>query len=131
MDFKKEFGSNKALEETGAWFDIGEGARLKIARAGHKKSLAYTRELLAPHSAQLAFGKLSDEASLAIAIRVMAKHILLDFEGLTDAGKPIAYSEEAASKLLAESEDFREYVSRMSNDRKGFQQKIEEAITKN
>lgn len=131
MEFKKEFGSNKALEESGVWFDIGEGARLKIARAGHKKALAYTRELLAPHSAQLAFGKLSEEASLNIGIKVMSKHILLDFEGLTDAGKPITYSEEAAAKLLTESEDFREYVSRLSNDRKGFQQQAEAAITKN
>lgn len=131
MDFKKEFVTNKKLEEAGTWFDIGEGARLKIARAGNKKAVAYTRELLAPHSAQIAFGKLSEEASLAIGIRVLAKHVLLDFEGLTDAGKPIVYSEESATKLLAESEDFREYVSRISNDRKGFQQKIEEAITKN
>lgn len=131
MDFKKEFGTNKALEEAGVWVDIGDGAQLKIARAGSKKALKYSREVAKPYMAQITYGKLPDDVAERLAIEVLAECILLDWKTISYDGKPLPYSKENALKLMTESEDFRDMVSRIANERKTFQQQIEEAIIKN
>ena len=131
MDFKKEFSTNKTFEETGVWVAIGEGGELKIARAGSKKALKYSREVAKPHMAQITYGKLPDDVSDQLTIEVMAECILLDWKNMTYDGKLLPYSKENAIKLLTEEQDFRDMVSRISNERKTFQQQIEEAIIKN
>lgn len=131
MEFKKEFVTNKSLEEAGAWVDIGDGAKLKIARGGNKKALKYSREVAKPHMAQITYGKLPDNVAEDLAIEVLAECILLGWEGITYDGKPLPFNKENALKLLKESEDFRDMVARISNERKTFQQEIDEAVTKN
>lgn len=131
MDFKKEFVTNKALEEGGVWVDIGSDASLKVARAGNKKSIARYRELAAPYIAQITHGKISDDIAVQISVQVQAETILLDWKGISYDGKAMEYSTENAVKLLTESPDFRELVATISNERRTFQQQIDEVITKN
>lgn len=130
MDLKKDFSTNKELEEAGAWIDIGDGGKLKIARAGNKKSIAYSRQMAKPHMAQITYGKLSDEVATELAVEVLAETILLDWDGMTDGGKPLPYSKENALNMLRAYPDFRDLVSQISNERKTFQKEIDEAITK-
>lgn len=130
MDLKKDFSTNKALEEDGAWVDIGDGGKLKIARAGNKKSIAHMRLISKPHLAQITYGKLSDEVATALAVEVLAEAILLDWDGITDGGKPLPYSKDNAIKMLTEYPDFRDLVSKIADERKTFQKEIDEAITK-
>jgi hypothetical protein len=130
MDLKKDFSTNKKLEDEGVWIDIGDGAKLKIARAGNKQSNALSKQLAKPYMAQITYGKLSDEVATQIGVEVMAKAILLDWKGIQYDGADLPYSVDNAIKLLTELPDFRDYVSQMANDRKTFQREIEEAITK-
>lgn len=130
MDLKKDFSTNKDLEEQGAWVDIGDGGKLKIARAGNKKAIAHLRLVSKPHLAQITYGKLSDEVSTQLAVEVIAEAILLDWEGITDGGKPLPYSKENAIRMLLEYPDFRDLVSKIADERKTFQKEIDEAITK-
>lgn len=131
MDFKKEFVTNKQLEEEGVWVDIGDGGELKIARDGNPKAMSVMRDLSKPFVSQIRLGKLPQAKADEITIKTMAQTILLDWKGISYGGKPLQYSVENAIKLLTESEDFRTLVSTLSNDRKTFQQEIEEIITKN
>lgn len=131
VDFKKEFVTNKKLEDEGAWVDIGDDGAIKVARAGNKKAIAHMRTISAPYTSQIRFGKLPDDVATKIAIETIAETILLDWKGITYDGKPLPYSKENAIRLLTESEDFRELVSNISSERKTFQQELDEAITKN
>lgn len=130
MDLKKDFSTNKKLEDEGVWVDIGDGGKLKIARAGNKKAVSYSRQVAKPHMAQIQFGKLSDEVATQIACEVMAECILLDWQGMTDGGVDLPYSKENALKMLTDYPDFRDYVSQIANERKTFQKEIDEAVTK-
>jgi hypothetical protein len=131
MDLKKDFSTNKKLEEEGAWVDVGDGGKLKIARAGNKKAIAHLRLVSKPHMAQITYGKLADEVATELAVEVIAEAILLDWSGMTDGGKPLPYSKENAIKMLTDYPDFRDLVSKISDERKTFQKEIEEAVTKN
>ncbi len=37
MDPYEQFATDAVLVEEGAWFDIGDGARLRVARAGNRR----------------------------------------------------------------------------------------------
>lgn len=130
MDLKKDFSTNKKLEDEGVWIDIGDGAKLKIARAGNKQANAVSKQLAKPYMAQIQYGKLSDEVATQIAVEVMAKAILLDWKGIQYDGQEMPYSIDNAIKILTELPDFRDYVSQVANERKTFQREIDEAITK-
>jgi hypothetical protein len=130
MDLKKDFSTNKKLEDEGVWIDIGDGAKLKIARAGNKQANAVSKQLAKPYMAQIQYGKLSDEVATQIAVEVMAKAILLDWKGIQYDGQEMPYSTDNAIKILTELPDFRDYVSQVANERKTFQREIDEAITK-
>lgn len=130
MDLKKDFSTNKKLEDEGVWIDIGDGAKLKIARAGNKQANAVSKQLAKPYMAQIQYGKLSDEVATQIAVEVMAKAILLDWKGIQYDGQEMPYNTDNAIKILTELPDFRDYVSQVANERKTFQREIDEAITK-
>jgi hypothetical protein len=49
MDLKKSFGTSDALENDGAWVDLGDGASIKVARVGNKANRALLKKLIAPH----------------------------------------------------------------------------------
>ncbi len=130
MDLKKDFSTNKKLEEEGAWVDIGDGGQLKIARAGNKKAIAHLRLVSKPHLAQITYGKLSDEVATQLAVEVLAEAILLDWKGISDGGADLPYSKENAIRMLTDYPDFRDLVSKIADERKTFQKEIDEAITK-
>lgn len=130
MDFRKEFKTNKRHEDEGVWVDVSDGGRLKIARAGNKKAMAYSKQVAKPHMAQITFGKLSDEVATQLACEVMAECILLDWSGVSDGDNDLPYTKENALKMLTEYPDFRDLVSMIANDRKTFQREIDDAITK-
>ena len=45
MDIKKTFATDRQLEEDGAWFDVGDGGRVKVARAGNQRYRKLLRAL--------------------------------------------------------------------------------------
>jgi hypothetical protein len=130
MDLKKEFGTDKTLEEDGAWIDMGDGTQLKIARAGNKKASEYARQVSKPFQTQIRFGKFTEEGFTKLAIEVAAQFILLDWKNLQEDGVDVPYSKENALRMLTDYPDFRNFVSASAEDIKNYQKEGEAVVTK-
>ena len=116
FDVFKELATDPSKELNGTWFDIGQGARILVARSSNRayakaltKAVELNRELLAGE----------DEAAVAkndsIMIELFSTTILLGFEGISFKGEAMAYSVANAALLLAVA-DFRALVARKSNE---------------
>lgn len=116
MDIYKTFATDAELELEGVWHDVGDGARLKIARADNTnfkrkmKVLAHGRERI------ISLGMLSEEESETLLGESMACTILMDWAGIEDGGKSITFSVDAAAELLIEHAGFRDLVETLSMD---------------
>lgn len=119
-----EFVTNNAKELDGVWCDIGEGARLLIARAGNPDHENAVAQLERDYRSQslAGDGELAPDVRRKIAIQALAKTILKGWEGLVDDnGGEMPYSPEAALQLLSQARDFRNLVSNLSMDRRRYQ----------
>ena len=104
------FKTNAAKEQNGVWVDIGEGAKLLVARVNnsHYRSVLLRRSK--PVAAQMRTGTLPEDKARAILEQCYADAILLDWEGLEDDdGNALEYSKEQALELLR-MKDFFEMV---------------------
>jgi len=131
MDIKKSFGTSTELENDGVWVDLGDGASIKVARAGNKSNRALIKRLIAPHKVALRNDKLPDETLEKLTIEAMASTILLDWKGIDEDGKPVPYNTQNALRLLTDYKDFRDQVSAFSSELALFQVHDEAAVTKN
>lgn len=64
-------------------------------------------------------------------IRAVAEHILLDWENLTDGGKPVAYSKQAAVKLLKDSPEISRFVMSASSTKANFEDEADSQAVEN
>lgn len=132
MKINKFFATNEQLEEKGVWHEIGEGAKVLVARNGNKNHTEELKRLMAPYRRQIQLGKLPDEVYKKISIEAMARTILLDWSGFEDdTGKELKYSFEAASDLLTRLNDFRNVITSFSDEMDAYQQVAEEDAEKN
>lgn len=131
MDISKKFGTSEKLENEGVWVDLGDGAQILVARAGNKENRELIKRLIAPHKVQLRHNKLPDEVLTKLTIEAMSTTILLDWKGIEENGKTVAYNRDNAIRLLTDYKDFRDQVSGFSNEMELFQAEEKAAITKN
>lgn len=131
MDLGKTFGTSDKLENEGVWIDLGEGAAIKVARAGNRANQRLLRKLAAPHRVALRSGKLPDDVMERITVQAMAETILIDWKNIEFEGRPLAYSVENATRVLSALKDFRDYVADQAADMSHFQAEREEAAAKN
>ena len=120
MDPYELFATDAVLVEEGAWFDIGDGARLKVARTRNRRFLEQLRELTAGTKRRIARGLLSEDEALDIYVAALARAVLVDWEGLTEHGEALAYTPEKAAALLREIPVFRKLVEDCAGDIEGF-----------
>lgn len=122
------FVTDTSLEQEGVWVDIGDGAEIRVARAGNPEHEALLRKLRKPHEKRFRSGEIPPDLAKSIAVEAMARHILLDWRGITeDDGTPIPYSYENAKRLLG-LRDFREMVAEIAMEAETFRaQEIREA----
>ncbi len=98
------------LETEGAWVDIGEGARIKVAYTGSRRfrGAAFRRANRRGFRQTRQTFDAQDEDT----IRLLATDVLLDWDGIEDDdGNAIPYSPEKARELLTWHYPFREMVS--------------------
>lgn len=130
-DFFSAFATDTSMEKKGAIVPIN-GVNFKIARSNNKPFAKLLKELVEEH--QLVLDQ-KDEAAEAksdeIMITVMAKTILLGWEGVVPfKGEELKYSEVNAKKLLA-MRDFRIRVSAESDERANYKAKMVAEKVKN
>jgi len=130
-DLKKMFGTDKSKEIEGTWNDIGENVRVKVARIGNPEYQKEFQKISKPHQRAIRRGSLNNEVAEKLLIRVMAKTILLDWEGLQEDGADVPYSYENAVRILTEYRDLRDYVSDIANEMEAFRAELDEEAEKN
>lgn len=121
MDIGK-LKTNLDLESEGVWVELGEGARIKVARMNNPRHSAALRRITKPYRRQIEAGTLNEDISYRLIGEALAEGILLDWEGLTDNGEEIKYSPKTAKDLLTNPQlrDFRGQVEAAATDAEQF-----------
>jgi len=127
------FATNPDKELNGVWHDIGEGARVLVARSGNKNYQAELRREMKPFRNRLNRNDPTMEPiAEKILIRVTAKTIWLDCEGIEEAdGTEIEYSAEKGIEMLAEYPELRDIIQGLADDLSSYQDEFKEEVVKN
>lgn len=131
MDIGKQYGTDARLEAEGVWVDLGEGARIKVARAGNPANRKMLQRMMEKHRVTLRSRNLPEDVLERITIQVMAETILLGWENIEERGEPVPFSVENAERLLGAYRDFRDQVAALAADMALFRGESEEAAQKN
>lgn len=120
IDLFNEFATNAEAEEHGVWQDFAPGVKFLVARSTNKH---YSRALTkAFEKNRTVLSRTTDAAeamSEDIMIGVIARTILLDWQGVVYQGKALDYSFENARTLLAHK-DFRRWIMGKAEDLDSF-----------
>ena len=121
MDLKKTFGTDKNLEQEGAWIDLGDGARIKVARLTNKafRDFVERRKRNQRHALESG-GDAAEAIANAILIEGMARFILLGWETVAIDGVNQEYCTANADKILNEFPDFKNQILAIAADRANF-----------
>jgi hypothetical protein len=130
FDIEKKFGTDHTLEEDGVWIQLGENARILIARLNNPAYDKLRKRLTRPF-ANFRGGTIPEEDALRIFRQCMSETIILDWDGIALGGKPLPYSKANALKLLTEYKDFADFVAGQAANIQNFQDETEEARAKN
>lgn len=131
MDIKK-FASDTKSEEQGVWVPLDESTKLLIARTNNPRFQKALRRELKPHRQAIRMNALSDGIAEKVMNKVLADTILLGWEGMTENGKAMVYSKEAAEELFGRPhlKDFRQFVIDSSENQELFRlQEIEADVS--
>jgi hypothetical protein len=124
MEIGKQFRETKE-EELGRWFEFGD-ARLLIASLRSAKFREAIALRCKPYRAQARRGMLPSDVLDSITTEELANHILLAWEGITENGKTVKYSREAALRFLKEFPKFNELVLEFAGNEAAFIDELEE-----
>lgn len=130
MDYKSAFKTNKQKEVEGVW-QPGPIGRYLVARNNNPNYTKLVGELTKPYRKLIQIGRMDDKLLTSLICEAMSRTILLGWQGLIDDGKEVPYSQAEAKKRLEEDEDFREFVSLLSQQMSVYQDEEREAATKN
>jgi hypothetical protein len=125
MDIKKRFQTSEEHEMNGVWVDIGDGTFLKVARMGNPKHREAMRALLAPFK-----DRPNDIVPQESIDDVLARTILVSWEGVTEDGAEVPYSHEKAVEYLS-FKDFRDKVVRIASNMETYRAEALLAAEKN
>jgi hypothetical protein len=115
------FKTDQALEQEGVWIDLGEGASIRVARAGNRRNSELFNKLTSDPEYQRKdkLDTLTEADLEAVVVTCLAETILLDWKGFEDGGKEVPFSKEKAREMLA-YRDFRNTVQEASRDAANF-----------
>lgn len=124
MDIIAAFATDEKLETEGKWFPLSKTAKVLVARSGNDKFVELLRKKMKEAQLDLTSGEEAEALAEEILIDVMSKTVLLGWEGITEAGKTVAYSHDKAREYLAVKE-FRRKVSALSENFEAYRLKAE------
>lgn len=120
MDFQK-FETDERASNEGVWVPIGGGAELKVARSNNDAAVEYRDARMKPYRRQQQAGIMDDAVEEEIIRDTIARHVLLDWRGMTDDGEEVPYSREEAEERL-KNDDFLVFVAGIAADRENFRE---------
>ena len=132
MDIRKLFGVNKAKESEGAWVPIGGGIEVKVKRAGqaNKEFAAEQMKMLKPFSKQIAMNTMDMDILRQINAKLFAKHIIVDWRGVSIDGEEIPFTKEKFLEFAIEMPDFFADVFAAATELQNFQDAEDDELEK-
>lgn len=126
MDIFAAFATDEKLETEGKWFPLSKTAKVLVARAGNPDYVKELRARMKEAQLDLSSGEEADQLAEEVLTQVMAKTVLLGWEGFTEGKdkKPVPYSVEKAAEYLR-LKDFRKKVAGLSENFESFRLKAE------
>ena len=101
----------------GKWFDVGNGARLKVAKGGNERHENVLKRLRRPYRNMR---NVPDDVVDKITIQAMAEAILVDWEGIEENSKAVKCTAEKRVEYLTSYPDFKEQVANISMNFRNF-----------
>lgn len=126
-----QFDVSDELSVRGCWVSIGKDAKLRVARMNNESYREFIKKKTKPYRSAMRAGTLDEDLMTEIVVQAMARHILLDWDGLTEKGAKIPYTVEKAEEILRTKEPFRDLVLSLSQDQELFQEAEVEDAEKN
>lgn len=126
-----QFDVSDELSTRGCWVSIGKDAKLRVARMNNESYREFIKKKTKPYRSAMRAGTLDEDLMTEIVVQAMARHILLDWDGLTEKGVKIPYTVEKAEDILRTKEPFRDLVLSLSQDQELFQEAEVEDAEKN
>lgn len=116
------FKTNVVKSDEGVWCPVDATTDIKIARYGNRTFQRALKRVMKPHKVMIDRGTLDDDTADRLLVEALAEGILIDWKGMTQAGKPLEYTHAEAVKVLMNKElrDFRELVVSLSQDMQMF-----------
>jgi len=132
MDIKKLFGTNKEKETEGTFIPIGGGVEIKMKRAGaNNKDFAFDQaKMLRPFSKQISAGTIDTDVLVNINITLFSRHIVTDWKGITEDGKPVKFSKEKFLEYAKAYPDFFNEIFAAAHDMQNFKDAEDEELAK-
>jgi hypothetical protein len=130
MDITK-FDIDESKEQGGVWVDISSDSRLLVAALNNQKQLDYLDRITKPYKRAIKNKTIDKELSDKLYCKSLAKHVLLDWEGMREHGKEVPYSKEKALEWLLEYPKFRQMVLEIAQDESLYLKEEQEEDEKN
>ncbi len=112
----RQMQTDENKEREGSWMPYAEGLRVKLARLNNPKVQAYYRRAIRMSGRK----NQTSEQEREELRKIVAREVLLDWDGLMDGDEVITFSEDKAIKYFREINDFFEDIVKMAEDRGNF-----------
>jgi hypothetical protein len=116
LDLADAFGSSESAETEGIWASLGDDAEVRVARLGNPEAQRAYRRMPKAIRRQLEEGLMSEKHAVDFLVRFIAQHLLKDWKGIEEGGKPLAFSQANAERKLRQHRRFRDKVWELSTD---------------
>lgn len=130
-DLKKLYKTDEVKETNGTWENLGDGIQVLVARWGNKNFNRVMEGMMKPHQHSLRNNNLPDDVASEIISKVMAKTILLGWEGIEEDSVTVVYSQKEALRLLTEYKDFKGRIQGIAQSMEIFKTQEDEETEKN
>ena len=120
LDLGAEFGSDETAEIEGVWVPLGDDAAVKVARLGNPEAQAAYRKIPRLTRRSIEDGTMTADQSRKFLVRFVAGNLLKDWKNLSDDGKTVKFSVEAAEKMLKKHRRFQDRIWELAGDEELF-----------
>jgi len=112
-------------EQAGKWFEWDD-SRLLIASINSQRFQDVLQIKRAPYKAQIRRNSMNADTAERLATEAMAETILLGWENVTEAGKPIEFSAAAAKEMMLKYPRFSALVAEFAMNEAAFQATLDD-----
>ena len=126
------FAVDEDKSENGVWHEIGEGAKILVAKAGNENFRKLVRKLTKPYDRRVrAKDKTVNTIISSLVLKAIAQTILLDWSGFEDEdGDDLKYSPEVAEEMLEKYPRFARIIDDLAMDESIYQMESENEVVK-